>query len=140
MIRALFKLVLVVVLLAAAAAFFFGYRLGDNGVETPVSAERGVPQVDTQKARETGAKVGEAVATGAAQAQQVLNEGSLTAKIKSKMALDDTVKALSIDVDTDGSEVTLSGTVNSAAERDKAVQLAKETAGVTAVRDRLVIR
>jgi hyperosmotically inducible periplasmic protein len=140
MIRALFKLVLVVVVLAAIAAFFFGYRLADNGVEAPVSAERVVPSVDTQKARETGAKVGEAVATGAAQAQQVLNEGSLTAKIKSKMALDDTVKALSIDVDTSGGEVTLSGTVHSAAERDKAVQLARETAGVTAVRDRLVIR
>ena len=141
MIRALFKLVLVVVVIAAGAAFFLGYRLADNGVETPVSAEPVVaPRVDTQKARETGAKVGEAVATGAAQAQQVLNEGSLTAKIKSKMALDDTVKALTIDVDTNGSEVTLSGSVNSAAERDRAVQLARETTGVTAVRDRLVIR
>lgn len=140
MIRALFKLVLVVVVVAAAAAFFIGYQVADNGVETPVSAEPVVPQVDTQRARETGAKVGEAVATGAAQAQQVLNEGSLTARIKSKMALDDMVKASSIDVDTNGTEVTLSGTVNSAAERDKALQLARETAGVTAVRDRLVIR
>ncbi|HEX4915374.1 MAG TPA: BON domain-containing protein, partial [Vicinamibacterales bacterium] len=78
--------------------------------------------------------------TGAAQAQQVLTAGSLTAKIKSKMALDDTVKALNIDVDTNGGEVTLSGTVNSAAERDKALQLARDTAGVTSVRDRLVIR
>lgn len=140
MIRALLKLVLVVVLLAAGAAFFLGYRLADNGVETPMSAEPAASRIDTQKARETGAKVGEAVATGAAQAQQVLNEGSLTAKIKSKMALDDTVKALKIDVDTNGSEVTLSGTVNSAAERDKAVQLARETSGVSAVKDRLVIR
>jgi len=140
MIRALLKLVLVVVLLAAGAAFFFGYRLADNGVEAPVSAEPSIPAVDTQKARETGAKVGEAVATGAAQAQQVLTAGSLTAKIKSKMALDDTVKALNIDVDTNGGEVTLSGTVNSAAERDKALQLARDTAGVTSVRDRLVIR
>jgi hyperosmotically inducible protein len=56
------------------------------------------------------------------------------------MALDDTVKALNIDVDTNGGEVTLSGTVNSAAERDKALQLARDTAGVTSVRDRLVIR
>jgi hyperosmotically inducible protein len=140
MIGALLKLVLVVVLLAAGAAFFLGYRLADNGVETPVSAEPAIPTVDTQKARETGAKVGEAVATGAAQAQQVLNEGSLTAKIKSKMALDDTVKALTIDVDTTGSEVTLSGTVTSAAERDRAVQLARDTAGVTRVHDKLVIR
>jgi hyperosmotically inducible periplasmic protein len=140
MIRALFKLVLVVVVIAAGAAFFLGYRLADNGVETPVSAERAAPQVDTQKARETGAKVGEAVATGASQAQQALTDGSLTAKIKSKMALDDTVAAANIDVDTNGTEVTLSGTVGSAAERDKALQLARDTAGVTAVRDRLVIR
>lgn len=140
MIRGLLKLVLVVVVIAAAAAFFLGYRLADNSVETPVSAERAAPAVDTQRAREAGAKVGEAVATGAVQAQQVLNEGSLTAKIKSKMALDDTVKALSIDIDTDGTEVTLSGTVNSAAEKAKAVQLARETAGVTAVHDKLVIR
>ena len=140
MIRGLIKLVLVVVVLAAGAAFFLGYRLADNSVETPVSAEPAVPTVDTQKARETGAKVGEAVATGAAQAQQALADGSLTAKIKSKMALDDTVKALNIDVDTDGTEVTLSGTVNSTAERDRALQLARETAGVTSVRNRLVVR
>jgi hyperosmotically inducible periplasmic protein len=140
MIRAILKLVLVVVLLAAGAAFFLGYRLADNGVETPVSAEPALPAVDTQKAREAGAKVGEAVGTGAATAQQALSAGSLTAKIKSKMALDDTVKALDIDVDTNGSEVTLTGTVNSAAERDKAVQLARDTAGVTTVHNRLVIR
>ena len=140
MIRGLLKLVLVVVVIAAAAAFFLGYRLADNGVETPVSAERVAPAVDTQKAREAGAKVGEAVATGAVQAQQVLTEGSLTAKIKSKMALDDTVKALSIDIDTNGTEVTLSGAVNSATEKAKAVQLARETAGVTAVHDKLVVR
>ena len=140
MIRALFKLVLVVVIIAAGAAFFLGYRLADNGVEAPVSAQPSAPAVDTQRAREAGAKVGEAVATGAVQAQQVLNEGSVTAKIKSKMALDDTVKALSIDVDTRGTEVTLSGSVNSTAERDRAMQLARETAGVTRVHDRLQIR
>jgi len=140
MIRGLLKVVLVVILVAAAAAFFVGYRFADNGVEAPVSAERAVPAVDTQKARDAGAKVGEAVATGAVQAQQALNEGSLTAKIKSKMALDDTVKALSIDIDTNGTEVTLSGTVNSAAEKTKALQLARETAGVTAVHDKLVVR
>jgi osmotically-inducible protein OsmY len=135
MIRAFLKLVLVVVIVAAAAAFFLGYRIGDGGVE--LAAE---PGVDTQRARETGARVGETVATGAAQAQDALNDGALTAKIKSKMALDDTVKALAIDVDTDAGVVTLSGSVNSAAERTKAVQLAKETAGVTSVIDRLVVR
>jgi hyperosmotically inducible protein len=140
MIRGLLKLVLVVVIVAAVAAFFLGYRLGDNGVETPVAAQPAAPQISTEKARAAGAKIGETVAVGAAQAQDALSDGALTAKIKSKMALDDTVKALSIDVDTDGSVVTLTGSVNSPAERTKAVQLAKETDGVSSVVDRLVVR
>jgi osmotically-inducible protein OsmY len=138
MFRTLLRLVLVVVILAAAAAFFMGYKLGDNGVETPVAAK--VPQVDTAKARATGAAIGEQVATGAAHAETALAEGSLTAKIKAKMALDDTVKALAIDVDTNGTVVTLSGSVHSEAEHAKALQLAKDTGGVTSVVDRLVIR
>lgn len=140
MIGAFVKLVLVVVILAVAAAFFLGYRFAGDGVETPVSAIQTTPAVNTEKARETGARIGETVATGAARAEQALSEGALTAKIKSKMALDDTVKALSIDVDSKGTVVTLSGTVNSEAVRAKAVQLARETAGVTAVNDRLVVR
>lgn len=139
MIRGLLRLALVVVILAAAAAFFLGYRLGDNGVEAPVSATP-APAVDTTKARATGAAIGERVATGAAEAEKALAEGSLTAKIKAKMALDDTVKALAIDIDTQGGVVTLSGSVHSEAERAKALQLARDTTGVTSVVDRLVIR
>ena len=140
MIRLLLKVVLIVVLLAAAAAFFIGYQFGGGTDEPAEAASTTSPAIDTQKARETGAAIGERVATGAAQAQQALNEGSLTAKIKSKMALDDTVRAAAIDVDNDGGVVTLSGTIRSEAERAKALQLARETAGVTSVVDRLVIR
>jgi hyperosmotically inducible periplasmic protein len=140
MFRALFKLLLLVVIVAAVAAFFLGYRLGDDGVETPVSAREDTPGVNTEKARQAGAAIGEKVATGAATAEQVLDEAAITAKIKSKMALDDTVKALSIDVDTKGTAVTLSGSVNSESERSRAVALARETAGVTSVNDRLVVR
>jgi osmotically-inducible protein OsmY len=140
MFRAFFKLVLVVLVIAAGAAFFLGYRLGGDGVETPVSARQVVPGVDTEKARQTGAAIGEKVATGAAQAEQALADAALTGKIKSKMALDDTVRALSIDVDTKGTAVTLSGAVHSEAERAKALQLARDTDGVTSVTDRLVIK
>ena len=138
MFRGLLRLVLVVVILAAAAAFFLGYRVADGRIEEPLSAR--VPTLDTDKARQTGAAIGEKVATGAVHAEQALNEGSLNAKIKAKMALDDTVRALAIDVDTNGSVVTLTGAVHSEAERIKAVQLARETEGVTTVNDRLVIR
>jgi len=113
MIGALLKLVLVVVILAVAAAFFLGYRLGADGIEAPASARQPAPSIDTDKARQTGAAIGEKVAAGAAEAEQALGEAALTAKIKSKMALDDTVKALAIDVDTQGGMVTLSGFVTS---------------------------
>ena len=66
MFRALIKLVLIVVVIAAAAAFFLGYRLGGDGVETPVSARQATPGIDTEKARQTGATIGEKVATGEA--------------------------------------------------------------------------
>jgi osmotically-inducible protein OsmY len=56
------------------------------------------------------------------------------------MALDDQVKALDLDVDTVGSVVTVSGYVSTEAERAKALQLARETNGVTQVVDKITIR
>jgi osmotically-inducible protein OsmY len=140
MFRAFFRLLLLLVIVAAVAAFFLGYRLGGDGIEAPVSARQPVPSIDTDKARQTGAAIGEKVATGAVQAEQALGDAALTAKIKSKMALDDTVKALAIDIDTSGGVVTLSGIVSSQLERSRAVQLAQETAGVTTVYDHLIVK
>ena len=56
------------------------------------------------------------------------------------MALDDMVKARTINVDTTGSVVTLTGTVESNQERERAVRLARETAGVTNVVDKLQVK
>ena len=53
------------------------------------------------------------------------------------MVLDDLVKARNINVDTNGSVVTLTGVVGSEAERQRALQLAKQTEGVTSVIDHL---
>lgn len=49
------------------------------------------------------------------------------------------VRGLKVDVDTRGGVVTLSGTVRSAAERERAVAVARGTAGVKDVVDKLVI-
>ena len=69
-----------------------------------------------------------------------MSESALTAKIKSKMALDDHVNARAVDVDTSGSVVTLTGVVGSVAARERAVSLARDTEGVTRVVDRLQVR
>ena len=143
MFRALFRLILIVVVVVAIAAFFMGYRWGaPRGVaERPVERPIGTAgsRIDAGRARAAGAEVGEKVATGVNEAQQQLADAALTAKIKSKMALDDSIEARRIDVDTNGTVVTLSGTVRSAQEKAKALQLARDTAGVTSVVDRLSV-
>jgi hypothetical protein len=97
----------------------------------------GTRGIDTDRAREVGAEVGERTAAAADEARRALETGTVTAKIKAKMALDDMVRARDIDVDTVGTTVTLSGTVVTAAERDRALQLARDTEGVTQVHDKL---
>ena len=67
------------------------------------------------------------------------SDPGVTTAVKSKLAADDTVKAYQIDVDTNGGVVTLNGTVPSQAAKDRAVQLARETDGVSSVDDRLVV-
>jgi hyperosmotically inducible protein len=99
--------------------------------------------VDVNAARERGAEVGEKVgakvAVAAEKVKDTANEAALTSKIKAKMVLDDYVKARAIDVTTNGTTVTVSGTVRSVEEHDRAVRLARETAGVTQVIDHLTI-
>lgn len=68
-----------------------------------------------------------------------MSDAELSGKIKSKMALDDLVRARAIEVSTTAGVVTLGGTVSSIAEHDQAVRLARETTGVTRVVDRLQV-
>jgi hypothetical protein len=93
--------------------------------------------INVEVARERGAEVGEKVAVAASKVKEGAAEAALTSKIKAKMVLDDSIKARAIDVTTDGTVVTLRGTVGSVGEHDRAVRLARETAGVTRVVDQL---
>jgi hyperosmotically inducible protein len=142
MLRALFKLILLVIIVVAVGGFFLGWWSGrdllpeQGGVGT-------AGRIDVERAKEAGAKIGdktaEAARATAQDAKEALDDGALTAKIKAKMALDDTVKALDINVDTRDGAVTVRGKVRSAAERDRALQLARETNGVRRVVDQLTI-
>ncbi len=151
MLGALIRTVVILVVLVAAAAFLLGWWGGDrlepsrdrqDAVGTGGTPAPQAPDVDVKKerAREVGAEIGERTATAASEARRALAAGGLTAKIKAKMALDDSIKALDIDVDTSGSTVTLRGVVDTEAQRQRAVQLARETDGVTRVEDRLRVR
>ena len=64
---------------------------------------------------------------------------TLTAAVKTKFLADDTVSGLKIDVDSNNGVVTLTGTVRTAAEKNRAIAIAKETDGVKSVIDRLKV-
>lgn len=142
MIRALLRIVLVLIIVAAAAAFFFGYRIADRfrgSAADPVVGTSG-GSVNVDRAREAGARVGGVVAEGANEAQRLAADAALTAKIKSKMLLDDKIDAAAINVDTASRVVRLTGVVGSSEERERAVRLARETEGVEQVVDQLAIK
>ncbi len=80
-----------------------------------------------------------AVALVAAAVGCAASDPGVTTAVKSKLAADDTVKAYQIDVDTQGGVVTLSGAVETQAAKDRAIQLARETDGVSRVEDRLTV-
>ena len=140
MIRGMIRMMVIVVVVVAAAFFLFGYWTSGSFRSAPVTSEIKTPEIDTAAARERGADIGEKAAVAASRMGDRLEEGSLTARIKAKMVLDDLVKARDINVTTTGTVVTLTGTVHSKMEHDRAVALAKETEGVTRVVDQLAVR
>lgn len=64
-------------------------------------------------------------------------DAGITSTVKSKLAADDAVKAYQVDVDTRDHIVTLSGTVDSVAAKERAVLLARGTDGVSDVVDNI---
>jgi hyperosmotically inducible protein len=69
-----------------------------------------------------------------------VNDAAITAKVKTAFAADDLVKARNINVDTMQGVVTLNGVVNTAAEKQRAMDLARRVDGVSSVRDNLAMR
>jgi hyperosmotically inducible protein len=82
--------------------------------------------------------VGERV-PDAARDEPLTGDPGITAAVKTKMLADTTVSGLKIDVDTTDGVVVLAGNVASAAEKRRAIEIARETDGVKSVKDQLKI-
>jgi hyperosmotically inducible periplasmic protein len=129
------RFLLVALIVIVVGAVVMGYLAGQRAV---ISApQRADTSESVARARERAAEIGERAAIATAKVEESINEAALSTKIKAKMALDDMVKARAINVTTHGTTVTLSGVVESKAEHDRAMALARETAGVTQVVDDL---
>lgn len=111
-----------------------------------------------EDSRTAGQKLDDAVATAKAETEaagdRIANEASearaeigesvtdarITAAVNAKLASDDELSALRIDVDTDAGHVVLDGEAPSGTAKRRAEQLARAVDGVLSVDNRLTVR
>jgi len=73
-------------------------------------------------------------------AGQYVDDTSITASVKAKLIGDKTANLTRIEVDTTNQVVTLNGIVESADQRAKAEQLARQVDGVKSVKNNLQVQ
>ncbi len=78
--------------------------------------------------------------TPATSTGQYIDDSTITAKVKSDFVLDKTVDATDIKVETYKGTVQLSGFAKSQAEINKAVQIARNVAGVQTVKNDILLK
>lgn len=98
-------------------------------VSNEIKVDKDVDRTLTERTKSGLAKTGEAI-----------TDTWITAKVKWFFVGEDSLKGSDINVDTNNHVVTLKGTVPSEAGKARAVQLAKETDGVSRVDDQLVVK
>jgi len=93
-----------------------------------------------KKMGETVDKVGEKMSTQSDKAGVAIDDAEITTKVKAAIFAEPGLKTLQISVDTVKGVVTLSGSVDSQANSDRAKALASAVAGVTTVENRLMTK
>lgn len=73
-------------------------------------------------------------------AADVIDDATITTKIKTAIAREPNMSALQINVDTNNGAVTLTGTVDSKQTSDRATEIAQSVNGVKAVVNRLTVK
>ncbi|KAA8999414.1 molecular chaperone OsmY [Affinibrenneria salicis] len=94
----------------------------------------------TQKAEGIASKAGDKVDSSVQHAKNYVNDSTTTAKVKSALTEDKTIKSSDISVSTDDGVVTLSGFVSSQQQATQAVALASKAEGVKSVSDKLQVK
>jgi osmotically-inducible protein OsmY len=90
-------------------------------------------------ARNTAAEARQATEVAANKAEKAIEDSVITAKVKSALLADSTVKGLNIEVETQQGTVTLSGNAKSDMERTQAEKLAMGIEGVRGVVNRISV-
>jgi hyperosmotically inducible protein len=149
--RTLFRLMLLVVLVLAAVWLVRNMGLGPDRVNAEgalkgaaAKVEKAVSDIDLKAIAEELEKTGRVIRRKAGQAarkiEDATEDGRTTAAIKARLALDPSLSALEISVDTTDGRVTLAGKVSSPEDVARAMQIALEQDGVYEVVSTLQVR
>jgi hyperosmotically inducible protein len=122
------------------------------GCDKPNPAESAGKQIDqsmqkmgqrvdqvTDRAKEGVANTRERAREQVAKTGQVLDDTAITAAVKAGIIAEPGLKVLKIDVDTKDGQVTLTGSVDSAENLERATQVASNVNGVKGVDNRLAV-
>jgi hyperosmotically inducible periplasmic protein len=121
--------------LVAAIASAFSLAACDQR-NNDAAARRSDTTTATAPATDTSQKVAAATDKVAV----VVDDSALTAKVKAALLAEPGLKSLQISVDTKNAAVTLSGSVDSSASKDRAKEVASSVAGVSTVVDQLIVK
>src|SRR5262249_32038714 len=102
---------------------------GVTKVDSDIKVDKDVDRTLTERAKSGLTKRGEAI-----------TDAWITAKVKWFYVGEGSLKGSDITVDTNNHLVKLKGTVATAAGKTRAIELAKETDGVSGVDDHLVVK
>ena len=91
-------------------------------------------------AQTTNESAGQKVDSSMNKVGNFMDDSAITAKVKAALVDHDNIKSTDISVKTDQKVVTLSGFVESQAQAEEAVKVAKGVEGVTSVSDKLRVR
>jgi osmotically-inducible protein OsmY len=98
-------------------------------IDNDIKVDQDVDRTLAERAKSGLTKTGEAI-----------TDAWITAKVKWFYVGEDSLKGSDITVDTSNHVVTLKGTVTTAAGKARAIELAKETDGVSRVDDHLIVK
>ena len=100
----------------------------------------GCSQETADRAAKAVENVPAQVERGAERATAVIDDATITAKVKTNLIAEPDLKGMAIDVDTAQNIVTLKGTVASDDMSKRAERIAKEVEGVKEVRNELLVK
>ncbi len=138
-------LTLLLLVIVGGVGYYFGYQAGAGRAPALVPERLLHGEIGTsgskaaQQARDEGSSIEKKLARAGSEATEFFSDAALTTKIKSKMGLDDTLASGDVHVSTTNAVVTLTGSVTSVQQRQRAMQLARETKGVKSVVDKLQV-